>query len=131
MTDPRRHPPSQKALPLRYWQQADRKTWCAAQAKAGVLDEGGMLNHLSERTLKDLTSRYSYFLYFLVGAGRFNQHGPAAALITEEHILLYVSYLEARVSSVTLAQASTNSLGSPLASIPRKIGAGSSLWREG
>ena len=29
---------------------------------------------------------------------------PAAALVTEENILLYVRYLEPRVSSVTLAQ---------------------------
>ena len=33
-----------------------------------------------------------------------NQHGPAAASVTEENILLYVHYLEPRVSSVTLAQ---------------------------
>ena len=33
-----------------------------------------------------------------------NQHGPAAASVTEENILLYVRYLEPRVSSVTLAQ---------------------------
>ena len=33
-----------------------------------------------------------------------NHHGPAAASVTEENILLYVRYLEPRVSSVTLAQ---------------------------
>ena len=63
-----------------------------------------MVSHLSARTLEDLTRRYAYFLSFLVARGRLNQHGPAAASVTEENILLYVRYLEPRVSSVTLAQ---------------------------
>ena len=104
MTEYRRNSPSQKALPLTDWPRDDRQTWQAALARAGVLDEGGMVSHLRPRTLQDLTSRYAYFLYFLVGAKRFNQHGPAAALVTEENILLYVHYLKPRVSSVTLAQ---------------------------
>ena len=97
MTEYRRRPPTQKALPLPEWSRDDRETWRTAQTKAGVLDEGGVASHLRPRTLDDLTRRYSYFLYFLVGAGRFNQHGPAAALVTEENILLYVRYLS-RVS---------------------------------
>ena len=104
MTEYRRSPPTQKALPLPEWPQDDRETWRAAQAKAGVLDEGGVVSHLRPRTLDDLTRRYAYFLSFLVGGGKLNQHGPAAALVTEENILLYVRYLEPRVSSVTLAQ---------------------------
>ena len=104
MTEYRRSPPTQKALPLPEWSQDDRETWRAAQAKAGVLDEGGVVSHLRPRTLEDLTRRYAYFLYFLVGAEKLNQHGPAAASVTEENILLYVRYLEPRVSSVTLAQ---------------------------
>jgi integrase len=104
MTKSRRHPPSQKALPLHQWPHADCQTWCAAQAKAGVLDEGGMVSHLSKRTLADLTSRFAYFLSFLFGGGTLNQDGPAAASVTEENMLLYVCYLEPRVSSVTLAQ---------------------------
>ena len=50
------------------WPHADRETWRAAQATAGVLDDGGMVSHLSARTLQDLTRRYSYFLSFLVAA---------------------------------------------------------------
>ena len=60
----RRNPPSQKALPLAKWSRADRETWCAAQEKAGVLDDGGVASHLSARTLDDLTSRYSLFAVF-------------------------------------------------------------------
>ena len=63
-----------------------------------------MVSHLKPRTLEDLTRRYAYFLSFLVGGGKLTQHGPAAASVTEENILLYVRYLEPRVSSVTLAQ---------------------------
>jgi hypothetical protein len=82
----------------------DRENWKAAQAKAGALDEGGVVSHLSARTLKDLTSRYAYLLSFLAEVGKLNQHGPAAASVTAENILLYVGFLEPRVSSVTLAQ---------------------------
>ena len=46
MTEYRRSPPTQKALPLPDWPQADRETWRAAQATAGVLDDGGMVSHL-------------------------------------------------------------------------------------
>ena len=46
-----------------------------------------MVSHLSPRTLEDLTSRYAYFLSFLVEQGKLNQHGPAAASVTEENIL--------------------------------------------
>jgi hypothetical protein len=104
MTESRKNPPTQKALPLPDWPQADRETWRAAQATAGLLEDGGIASHLSRRTLEDLTSRYAYFLSFLVGGGKLNQNGPAAASVTEENILLYVRYLEPRVSSVTLAQ---------------------------
>ena len=104
MTEYRRSPPTQKALPLPEWPQDDREAWRAAQANAGVLDEGGVVSHLKPRTLEDLTRRYAYFLSFLVGGGKLTQHGPAAASVTEENILLYVRYLEPRVSSVTLAQ---------------------------
>jgi hypothetical protein len=103
MTESRRNPPSQKALPLADWPRADPETWRAAQAKAGVLDEGGVASHLSPRTLADLTSRYAYFLSFLGEEGTLNHQGPAAASVTEESILLYVRFLEPRVSSVTLA----------------------------
>jgi integrase/recombinase XerD len=103
MIELHRHPPSQKALPIADWTRADRETWEAAQAKAGVLDDGGMASHLSPRTLEDLTSRYAYFLSFLVASGRLNPDGPAAS-VTEDNILLYVRFLEPRVSSVTLAQ---------------------------
>ena len=104
MTEYRRRPPTQKALPLTDWPHADRETWLAAQATAGVLDDGGMVSHLSKRTLEDLTSRFAYFLSFLVGGGLLNPHGPAAASVTEGNILLYVRYVQPRVSSVTLAQ---------------------------
>jgi hypothetical protein len=104
MTEPRRNPPCQKALPLADWPTADRETWCVAQEKAGVLDDGGVASHLSARTLDDLTSRYSYLLYFLAEEGKLNHDGPAAASVTEENILSCVRYLEPRVSSVTLAQ---------------------------
>jgi integrase len=104
MTGFRRRPPTQKALPLMDWPEADRETWLAAQATAGVLDDGGMVSHLSPRTLGDLTSRYAYYLFFLFRHGRLEPHGPAAASVTEQNILDYVRYLEQRVSSVTLAQ---------------------------
>ena len=103
MTEPRRNPPCQKALPLAEWPKADRETWKAAQAAAGLLDDGGVASHLSARTLDDLTSRYSYLLYFLAERGKLNHYGPAAASVTEENILDYVRFLEPRVSSVTLA----------------------------
>ena len=104
MSKPCRNPPSQKALPLAKWSRADRETWCAAQEKAGVLDDGGVASHLSARTLDDLTSRYSYLLYFLAERGKLNHYGPAAVSVTEENILDYVRFLEPRVSSVTLAK---------------------------
>src|SRR5262249_35545705 len=94
-----RSPPSQRALPIEDWSQADREAWMAAQKAAGVLDEGGVGSHLSQRTLKDLTSRYAYLLSFLVERGELNHHGPAAASVTEENILPYVRFLEPRVSS--------------------------------
>ena len=43
MTESYRRPPTQKALPLPDWPHADRQAWLAAQAKAGVLDDGGMI----------------------------------------------------------------------------------------
>ena len=104
MTQNYRRPPTQKALPLADWPHVDREAWLAAQAKAGVLDEGGMVSHLSQCTLEDLTRRYAYLLSFLTKQERLNPHEPAASSVTEENILLYVRYLEARVSSVTLAQ---------------------------
>ena len=104
MNERRRNPPCQKALPLRDWPKADLETWHAAQAKGGVLDDGGMLSHLSVRTLNDLTSRYAYLLSFLAQRGKLEHHGPAGASVTPENILEYVGDLEPRVSSVTLAQ---------------------------
>ncbi len=104
MTGNRRNPPCQKALALRDWPHADRETWHAAQATAGVLDEGGIASHLSVRTLEDLTSRYAYFLFFLARRERLEHQRPGAALVTPENILEYVRYLEPRVRSVTLAQ---------------------------
>jgi integrase/recombinase XerD len=99
-----RNPPSQKALPLADWSKADRETWNAAQAKAGLLDEGGVASHLSPRTREDLTSRWAYLLSFLADRGKLNHQGPAATSVTEENIMLYVRFLEPRVSSVTLAK---------------------------
>jgi hypothetical protein len=104
MTESYRSPPAQKALPLTDWPQADRKAWTDAQVRADVLDDGGIVSHLSPCTLQDLTRRYAYFLYFLAEEAKLNPHGPAAASVTEENVLLYVRYLEPRVSSVTLAQ---------------------------
>ena len=104
MTGYRRNPPCQKALAFRDWPKADRETWHAARAKAGVLDDGGVVSHLSERTLEDLTSRYAYFLSFLAHREKLDHRGPAAASVSQENILEYVRYLEPRVSSVTLAQ---------------------------
>ena len=69
-----------------------------------MLDDGGIISHLSAQTLEDLTRRYAYFLSFLTEKAKLNSHGPAAASVTEENIMLYVRYLEPRVSSVTLAQ---------------------------
>jgi integrase len=97
-------PRTQKPLPLTDWSYADREAWLAAQAKAGALDDGGMVSHLSACTLEDLTRRYAYFLSFLTEAEKLNPCGPAGASVTEDNIILYVRYLEARVSSVTLAQ---------------------------
>jgi len=104
MTRYRRNPPCQKALPLRDWPKADRETWDAAQATAGLLDDSGTASHLSVRTLEDLTSRYAYFISFLAHREKLEHHGPAAASVTDENVLQYVRYLEPRVSSVTLAQ---------------------------
>jgi hypothetical protein len=104
MTESYRRPPAQKALPLTDWPQADRKAWIAAQERADVLDDGGMVSHLSPCTLEDLTRRYAYFLDFLTEEAKLNPHGPAAASVTEENIMLYVRYLEPLVSPVTLAQ---------------------------
>jgi integrase len=99
-----RRPPTQKAFPLPDWPTADREAWLAAQAKAGVLEDGGMISHLSACTLEDLTRRYAYFLSFVIEAEKLNAYAPAAASVTEQNILLYVRHLEPRVSSVTLAQ---------------------------
>jgi len=104
MSTYRRSSPSQKALALPAWPKADREAWQAAQETAGVLDEGGIASHLSALTRKDLTRRYSYFLSFLADRGMLDLQGPAALVVTEENILLYLRYLEPRVSSVTLAQ---------------------------
>jgi integrase len=104
MTESRRNPPCQKTLPLAEWPKADRETWNTAQEAAGLLDDGGVASHLSARTLDDLTSRYSYLLYFLAERGKLNRNGPAAASVTEENILDYVRFLEPRVRSVTLAK---------------------------
>ena len=80
MTEYRRSPPTQKALPLPEWPQDDREAWRAAQAKAGVLDEGGVVSHLKPRTLEDLTRRYAYFLSFLVGGGKLNSAWACSGL---------------------------------------------------
>jgi integrase len=103
MTESFRNPPSQRVLPIEDWSWADREAWKAAQKVAALLDEGGVVSHLSARTLKDLTSRYAYFLHFLAEQGKLNLHGSATASVTEENILLYVGFLQPRVSSVTLA----------------------------
>jgi integrase/recombinase XerD len=100
----RRSPPTQKALPLPAWPKADREAWQVAQEAADVLEEGGTASHLSTSTRKDLTRRYAYFLSFLADGGTLNLQRPAAAVVMEENILLYLRFLEPRVSSVTLAQ---------------------------
>jgi hypothetical protein len=104
MTQRRRNPPSQKALPLADWSNSDREAWTAAQESAGVLYDGGMASHLSANTRRDLTQRYTYFLSFITNRGRLDSHGRAAASVTPENIMNYVRYLEPRVSSVTLAK---------------------------
>jgi len=104
MTGHRRNSPSQKALPLADWPRIDREAWGAAQETAGVLYDGGVASHLKPHTRRDLTRRYAYFLSFLAQRRRLDPHGFAAASVTEQNILDYVCYLEARVSSVTLAQ---------------------------
>ena len=40
MTERRRNPPVQKALPLAHWPKADRQGWRCAQEGAGPLDDG-------------------------------------------------------------------------------------------
>jgi integrase len=99
-----RNPPSQKALPLSSWPKVDREIWHVAQTPEGVLDDHGIISHLSTQTRKDLTRRYAYFLSFLAHRGRLEHYPSAAASVTRENILDYVHYLEPRVSSVTLAQ---------------------------
>ena len=84
MTESYRRPLTQKALPLPEWPYADREAWLAAQARAGVLDDGGMISHLSAQTLEDLTRRYAYLLSFLTKQGRLNPHELAASAVTEE-----------------------------------------------
>jgi hypothetical protein len=86
----RRNPPSQKALPLPDWPRTDREAWTAAQEPADVLYDGGLASHLKAYTRKDLTRRYAYYLSFLANRGRLEQHGPAAASVTEQNILEYV-----------------------------------------
>ena len=66
MTETAEARPLKRRSPVTEWPQADRETWRAAQATAGVLDDGGVVSHLSARTLEDLTRRYAYFLSFLV-----------------------------------------------------------------
>jgi integrase len=104
MTTYRRNSPAQRALALADWPICDRATWQAAQETAGVLDEAGNASHLNVDTRKDLTRRYAYFLSFLAHRGTLDLQAPAAAAVTEENCLLYLRYLEPRVSSVTLAQ---------------------------
>ncbi len=104
MTKRRRNPPAQKALALAHWPKADRETWQAAQASAGVLDESGPAGDLSARTRKDLTSRYAYFLDFLAAREKLDHDRRAGAPVREDNILEYISFLEPRVSSVTLSQ---------------------------
>jgi hypothetical protein len=124
MTKSRRNPPCQKALPFAKWPKGDRETWRAAHGTAGVLDDGGMASHLSPRTLDDMTSRYSYLLYFLAERGKLNHDGPAAASVTEENILDYVRFLESRVSSVTLAMSLRKIARVAACSPPNETGGG-------
>ncbi len=100
----RRSQPCQEALPLSEWPRADRETWAAAQASAGILDDGGVASHLGAQTREDLTRRYAYFLFFLAHEERLDGGGPAASSVTPENIMDYEHFLEPRVSSVTLAQ---------------------------
>lgn len=104
MTKRRRSPPVQKALALAHWPMSDHDAWLAAQEGAGPLDDGGRASHLGARTVKDLTSRYAYFLDFLAARGKLDHATPAAACVREDNILEYISFLEPRVSSVTLSQ---------------------------
>ena len=104
MSERRRRAPTQTALPVPDWPQADRETWQAAQAKAGLLEDSGVASHLGKETRPDLTRRYAYFLSFLARQGKLDVHAPAAALVTENHIVHYVRWLKPRVGSVTLAQ---------------------------
>jgi integrase len=99
-----RNPPNQRPLPLLDWPKADLEMWQAAQATGNILDDDGIISHLSTHTRKDLTRRYAYFLSFLAHRGRLEDYPSAAASVTRENILDYVHYLEPRVSSVTLAQ---------------------------
>lgn len=103
MTTHHRRLKTHTALPLPDWPEADHETWLAAQAPANALCDGGVVSHLSRRTLRDLTQGYGYFLRFLAHQGRFLQDAPAAASVSEENVLDYIGHLETRVSSVTLA----------------------------
>lgn len=104
MTKRRRNPPAQKALALAHWPKSDHDAWLAAQKSAGVLDESGPAGDLNARTRKDLTSRYAYFLDFLAAREKLDHDGRAGATVREDNILEYISFLEPRVSSVTLSQ---------------------------
>ena len=104
MTKHRRNPPTQKALPLPDWPQDRSRSLDAAQANAGVLDDGGVASHLSAQTREDLTRRYAYFLSFLAKQGRLESSWLRRRLGDRGKHPDYVRYLEPRVSSVTLAQ---------------------------
>lgn len=104
MTPPRKRPSVQKALAASLWPKADREGWLAAQEGGGPLDDGGAASHMCTHTRDDLTKRYAYYLDFLDRRGRLEVNGSAASCVTQRNILDYVAFLQAHLSSVTLAQ---------------------------
>ena len=91
------------SLPLAEWPDAERTAWERALRPGWKLGHN-RANRLGQETRKDLCRRYGQFLHFCRRTGRLDASDEAGTLVTPAAVDHFISELQARVRSVTVAQ---------------------------
>src|SRR5689334_682249 len=96
-------PETRLSLKVEDWPAADREVWSAALQKGDILDDGGSASHLALASVKWMANRYGDWLCWLKRNGLFDPGADPAAQVTSELVKRYVADLQARYSSMSIA----------------------------
>lgn len=89
-----------RSLPLAEWPVSERAAWELARVPKRRFSR----RRLGDETYKDLVRRYGQFLNYCNRSGRLDEYADPGTLVTQAAIAGFVSELQSRVGSVTVAQ---------------------------